>query len=112
MIFSMVAKKIKAKKTIYKELKKALLNQGFSSLLYFFNFRITWLFVIACTLITIFSSKLGITDTTVLNTCVGCAFAELGLHTGLIIWKTKAENVVRMSKENNIEISEINNITQ
>ena len=70
-----------------------LKDRGFSDKLYFLNFIITWLFVTVCIIITIFSGKLGITDLSLVSYGIPTVFAELGVHTGYIVWKAKSENI-------------------
>lgn len=74
-------------------MKRYMRKRGFTDRLYLTNFFITWVFVAMCFLATIFSGVLGIADLSVLSTAIGCAFAELGAHTCLIIWKAKVENI-------------------
>jgi len=74
-------------------MKRYMRKRGFSDRLYLTNFIITWIFVGLCFLATLFSGFLGITDLSVLSTATSCAFAELGIHTGFIVWKAKVENV-------------------
>lgn len=68
-------------------------ERGFTDKLYFLNFTITWLFVIICIVITIFSGKLGITDLSIVSYGIPTVFAELGVHTGYVVWKAKSENL-------------------
>lgn len=57
------------------------------------NFIITWIFVALCFIATLFSGILGITDLSVLSAAIPCAFGELAIHTGFIVWKAKVENI-------------------
>ena len=68
-------------------------RRGFTDRLYFVNFCITWIFVALCFIATLFSGILGITDLSVLSNSITCAFAELGIHTGFVVWKAKVENI-------------------
>lgn len=68
-------------------------DRGFTDQLYWLNFRFTWIFVMICVIITIFSGKLGITDLSLISYGIPTAFAELGVHTGYIVWKAKCENL-------------------
>lgn len=77
-------------------------KRGFSDRLYFINFCMTWLFVWGCFIASLFSGILGITDLSAMGTAISCAFAELGIHTGFIIWKAKAENVEKHKKDMDI----------
>ena len=68
-------------------------KRGFTDKLYFLNLTLSWLFIVICILITIFSGKLGITDLSIVSVGLPAVFAELGIHTGFIIWKAKTENI-------------------
>jgi hypothetical protein len=68
-------------------------KRGFTDKLYFLNLTLSWLFIIICILITLFSGKLGITDLSIVSVGLPAVFAELGIHTGFIIWKAKTENI-------------------
>ena len=70
-----------------------LKDRGFSDKLYFLNFTITWIFVLICIVITIFSGYLNITDLSLVSYGIPTVFAELGVHTGSIVWKAKSENI-------------------
>ena len=73
-------------------MKRLLFKRGFSDKLYFYNFRAVWIFTGACYLLNALSGVLGINELAVVTYGVPAAFAELGLHTGFIIWKAKVEN--------------------
>lgn len=74
-------------------MKKYMRERGFTDRLYLTNFVITWIFVALCFMATLLSGFLQINDLSVLSTAIGCAFAELGAHTCLVIWKAKVENI-------------------
>lgn len=74
-------------------------KRGFTDRLYLTNFIITWVFVILCFIATLFSGFLGITDLSVLSSAITCAFAELGIHTGFVVWKAKVENALKHQKD-------------
>ena len=73
-------------------MKRLLLKRGFTDKLYFYNFRAVWIFTGACFLLNALSGVLNITDLAIVTYGIPAAFAELGLHTGFIIWKAKIEN--------------------
>ena len=68
-------------------------NRGFTDKLYFLNLTLSWLFILICIVITIFSGSLGITDLSIASVGIPAVFAELGIHTGFIVWKAKTENI-------------------
>ena len=75
-------------------MRKLLFRRGFTDKLYYYNFRAVWLFVIFCYLLTALSGEknLNISDLSIVSVGIPAAFAELGVHTGFIIWKAKTEN--------------------
>lgn len=85
-------------------------RKSFSDQLYWLNFKMAWIFVFICVLLTIFSGYLQITDLSIVTVGVPAAFTELGLHTGFIIWKHKTENC-RKHKDvnalNELEVMEL-----
>lgn len=73
-------------------MKRLLFKRGFSDKLYFYNFRAVWVFTGACYLLNALSGVLGVSELAVITYGIPAAFAELGLHTGFIVWKAKVEN--------------------
>lgn len=73
-------------------MKRLLFRRGFTDKLYYYNLRMVWSFVWTCLVLTIFSGYLNITDLSIVSIGIPAAFAELGIHTGLIVWKAKTEN--------------------
>lgn len=86
-------------------MKRYMRKRGFTDRLYLTNFIITWVFVALCLIITLFSGKLGVTDLSVLSAAIPCAFGELGIHTGFIVWKAKVENIEKHKKD--LDIMEV-----
>lgn len=80
-------------KTLYPKSWHVFKHRGFTDYLYFLNLALSWLFIITCILITIFSGRLGITDLSLVSVGIPAVFAELGIHTGFIVWKAKTENI-------------------
>ena len=79
-----------------KRLKKSwhvFRHRGFTDYLYFLNLTLSWLFIIICIVLTALSGKLGITDLSLVSVGIPAVFAELGVHTGFIVWKAKTENI-------------------
>lgn len=73
-------------------MKRMLFRRGFSDRLYFYNFRAVWIFTGACFVLNALSGILNISELAVITYGIPAAFAELGIHTGFIVWKAKAEN--------------------
>ena len=82
-------------------------RKSFSDRLYWLNFKMAWIFVFVCLLLTLFSGKLGITDLSIVTVGVPAAFGELGLHTGFIIWKHKVENCRKHKDVNQLQELEV-----
>lgn len=80
-------------------MRKFMKRRGFTDRLYFLNLKLTWAFTVACFILTIFSGYLNITDMSIVSVGLGCVWAELSVHTGFIIWKSKAENKLKFNKE-------------
>ena len=68
-------------------------KRGFTDKLYFLNLTLSWLFIIVCVVMTALSGTLGITDLSLVSVGIPAVFAELGVHTGFIVWKAKTENI-------------------
>ena len=68
-------------------------DRGFTDKLYFLNLTLSWLFIVICIVITLISGKLGIQDLSIVSIGLPAVFAELGIHTGFIVWKAKTENM-------------------
>lgn len=73
-------------------MKELLLERGFTDKLYFYNFRAVWIFTVACFILNALSGFLNISELAIISYGIPVAFAELGVHTGFIIWKAKTEN--------------------
>ena len=73
-------------------------KRGFTDKLYFLNLTLSWLFIIVCIIITTFSGKLGIQDLSIVSVGLPAVFAELGIHTGFVVWKAKTENMSKFGK--------------
>lgn len=79
-------------------------RRGFTDRLYLFNLRFICLITALTFLVVLFSGLLEINDLSPISALITSAYAELGIHTGFIIWKAKNENI---SKFNNINTEEI-----
>ena len=84
-------------------MKRLLFRRGFSDKLYYYNFRAVWAFTGACFLLNALSGLLNITDLAVISYGIPAAFAELGVHTGFIVWKAKVENCRKNHDLNRLE---------
>lgn len=84
-------------------MKKLLLRRGFSDKLYYYNFRAVWMFTAACYILTAISGYLGVMDMSIVSVGVPAAFAELGVHTGFIVWKAKVESCRKNKDKSKLE---------
>lgn len=78
-------------------------RRGYTDRLYFLNLKLTWTFVWACFILNVVCGFLGVQTLDIIVYGIPAAFAELGLHTGFIIWKAKVENCRKYKKEDVIE---------
>ena len=67
------------------------------------NFIVVWVFVALCLLLTVFSAFYAISDLSVVGVGTPSAFAELGIHTGFIVYKAKVENCRKHKDVNRLE---------
>ena len=79
-------------------------SRGFTDKLYFLNLAFAWVFTIFCMVITVIQSTLYITDFSIVIYGLPVVWAELSVHTGFIIWKSKAENMSKYDKKDNIQM--------
>lgn len=89
-------------------MRKLLFRRGFTDKLYYYNFRAVWIFTMACFILTAASGYLNVTDLSIVSVGIPAAFAELGVHTGFIIWKAKTENCRKHKDQSKVkELEEI-----
>ena len=79
-------------------------KRGFTDKMYLYNVIFVTAVVIISFTAVFLSGKLEI-DTSAISVIVPSAYAELGVHTGFVIWKAKAENA-RKYKDVNISDEE------
>lgn len=68
-------------------------KRGFTDKLYFCNLIFTWTYTLLCLILTITGPRIGIEDYSFISIVCPLIWAELGVHTALIIWKAKVENL-------------------
>lgn len=78
-------------------------KRGFMDRLYLLNFVTVWVFVCLCYVLTVFSGFCAISDLSIVSIGIPSAFAELGIHTGFIVWKAKTENCRKHKDVNKLE---------
>lgn len=79
-------------------------RRGFTDRMYLYNVVFVTAVVIA-SFTAVFLSGILMIDTSAISVIVPSAYAELGVHTGFVIWKAKAENA-RKYKDVNIDTEE------
>lgn len=79
-------------------------TRGFTDKLYVANLILTWIFTIVCMVLTIFQSVLSLVDFSIIVYGLPVVWAELSVHTGFIIWKSKAENLSKWGIKDNIQM--------
>lgn len=88
---------------------KLFKNRGFSDRLYWYNFIIVQFITQECFLLMLLSAWLNMNSTALacIKVLLTVAWTELSAHTGLIIWKAKAENQAKFAKQGiNVEVEE------
>lgn len=86
------------KKPTSSKLKDMIKSRGYTDRLYFLNLKFTWFFVLICIFITLLSGVLNISDLSLISYGIPAVFGELAIHTGMVIWKAKAENIRKYGK--------------
>lgn len=76
-------------------------KRGFTDRMYRYNVAFVAVVVVLSFAAMFLSRRLGITDLSPISTIVPSAFAELGIHSGFMIWKAKCENA-RKYKDVNV----------
>jgi len=79
-------------------------RRGLTDKLYILNLLFTWIFTIICIVITIVQSFLNLVDFSIVSYGLPVVWAELSVHTGFIIWKSKAENMSKWGNKDNIQM--------
>ena len=87
-------------------------KRGFTDKLYFLNLTLSWLFIIVCIVITALSGRLGIVDLSLVSVGIPAVFAELGVHTGFIVWKAKTENMNKFGNQSDDSEANSEQLTQ
>lgn len=82
---------------------KELFKRGFTDTLYVLNFISVHIINLSIIILTAVSGILNITDMSALAVIPAFSYAELGIHTGFIIWKAKAENMSKFGIKEDCE---------
>ena len=81
---------------------KTIKYRGFTDKLYFYNLIFAWFYTLLCL---IFSVKGGLENYAFVEIVCPLIWGEVTIHTGLIIWKAKVEN---LSKWTGKDIEKLN----
>lgn len=79
-----------------KEMKKIInyiKRRGFTDKLYFCNLMFAWIYTILCLIFSVLGHIIGIEDYSFVTIVCPVVWAEVGIHTGFIITKSKVENL-------------------
>ena len=68
-------------------------TRGFTDRLYFCNLIFAWIYTILCLFLTVLGRYIGIDDYSFVSIVCPLVWAELGVHTSLVIHKAKVENL-------------------
>lgn len=68
-------------------------NRGFTDKLYFLNLTLSWIFILVCVGLQIYAINHEAVSLDIATYGIPAVFAELGIHTGFIVWKAKHENI-------------------
>lgn len=84
---------------------KSISNRGFTDKLYFANLCFAWFYTLLCL---IFSIKGGLENYAFVEIVCPLIWAELTVHTGLVVWKAKVENLSKWTGKNIAENANMN----
>ena len=71
-------------------MKRWIKSRGFTDRLYFCNLCFAWIYTIICVVLTIIG---GFENYSFVDIVCPLIWAELAIHTGLVVWKAKVENL-------------------
>lgn len=75
-------------------------NRGFTDKIYFLVLLLAWGYTLLCVILSVFGSSLGIEDYSFVSVVCPLVWGEVSIHSALIIWKAKAENIAKYSNDN------------
>lgn len=78
-------------------------KRGFQDRLYWMNLKFAWVFTAMCFILNALSGVLMISDLAIITYGMSVVWAEVGLHTGFMIWKAKTENCRKYKDINGLE---------
>ena len=79
-------------------------SRGFTDRLYFLNLLFAWFFTVFCMVITVLQSAMGLVDFSIIAYGIPAVYGELAVHTGYVVWKSKAENMSKWNMKDNIQM--------
>lgn len=83
-------------------------NRGFTDKLYFKNLVFAWVYTLLCLVFTIFGKKIEIEDYSFVSIVCPLVWAELTVHTGFVVWKSKVENLSKFTGDSLIDNASMN----
>lgn len=84
---------------------KSIKSRGFTDKLYFANLCFAWFYTLLCL---IFSIRGGLENYAFVEIVCPLIWAELTVHTGLVVWKAKVENLSKWTGQNIAENANMN----
>ena len=75
---------------------KGIKDRGFTDKLYFANLIFAWIYTLLCL---IFSVRGGLESYAFVEIVCPLIWGEVALHTGLVVWKAKVENLSKWAKK-------------
>lgn len=81
-------------------------KRGFSDRLYLLNFLFSWGYMVSIFWLTVMSNRMDILELSSYASGIPYVFAELGIHTGFIVWKAKVENCRKFKDTDRLEMLE------
>ena len=79
-------------------------SRGFTDRLYVLNLAFAWFFTVFCMVITVIQSVTCIVDFSIIAYGIPAVYGELAVHTGYVIWKSKAENMSKWGNKDNVQM--------
>ena len=83
-------------------------NRGFTDKLYFTNLVFAWIYTLLCLLFTLLGKKIEIEDYSFVSIVCPLVWAELTVHTGFVVWKSKVENLSKFAGDSLKENASMN----
>lgn len=74
-------------------------TRGYTDRIYVVNLILAWIYTFVCVILTVLGAYIPIGDYSFAVIVCPIIWAEVGVHTGFIIWKAKVENLSKWAGE-------------